>query len=250
MVRAPSEVAGPPAWGERILAVRRLGRIEYGDGLALQARLVEKRRRGEIPDTLLVLEHSHVVTLGSSARAEHVLASRAELASRGISVYKTGRGGDVTYHGPGQLVGYPVLDLKPDRKDLHAYLRSIEGVLLRALAAFGLEGRREPSATGAWVGGAKAAAIGVRVSSGWISSHGFALNANTDLSYFEAIVPCGIPGRSVTSLSRLLGREVPPAAAIPAVVAAMVEEFGYRAAEEGALPRGRADALAGGRNSS
>ncbi len=198
----------------------------------MQARLVQQRRRGDIPDTLLLLEHSHVVTLGSSARDEHVLLSRDELAGRGIGLYRAGRGGDVTYHGPGQLVGYPVLDLKPDRRDLHAYLRSIEGVLLRALAAFGLEGRRDTSATGVWVNEAKVAAIGVRVSSGWISSHGFALNANTDLSYFSAIVPCGLAGRPVTSLSQLLGRDLAPADAADAVAAAVVAEFGYGAAND------------------
>jgi len=201
--------------------------MEYGEALALQADLVEQRRLGSVPDTLLLLEHAHVVTLGSSAREEHVLLTPGELASRDIAVHRTGRGGDVAYHGPGQLVGYPILDLKPDRKDLHAYLRSVEGVLLRVLAAFGLRGKREPGATGVWVDGAKAAAVGVRVSSGWIASHGFALNANTDLSYYSAIVPCGIPDRPVTSLSRLLGREVTPWDAAEAVGAAMVEEFGY-----------------------
>lgn len=219
-------------WSGRTLSVRRLGRVEYGEALALQADLVEQRRLGTIPDTLLLLEHSHVVTLGSSARNKHVLLGPDELASRNIAVYRTGRGGDVTYHGPGQLVGYPILDLKPDRKDLHAYLRGVEGVLLRVLAAFGLEGQRESGATGVWVDGAKAAAVGVRVSSGWIASHGFALNANTDLSYFSAIVPCGIPGRPVTSLSRLLGRRVTPWDAADMVGAAMAEEFGYRRVDD------------------
>ena len=222
-----TKAAGVADWSGRTLAVRRLGRVEYGDALALQADLVEQRRLGRIPDTLLLLEHSHVVTLGSSARDEHVLLAPDELASRGIAVHRAGRGGDVTYHGPGQLVGYPILDLKPDRKDLHAYLRSVEGVLLRVLAAFGLHGERDSDATGIWVDGAKTAAVGVRVSSGWISSHGFALNANTDLSYFSAIVPCGIPDRPVTSLSRLLGRDVTPWDAAEVVGAAMVDEFGY-----------------------
>ncbi len=230
------EVRPAPDWSKRTLAVRRLGRVEYGQGLALQARLVDERRRDEIPDTLLLLEHSHVITLGSSARGEHVLLSPEELAAGEIAVHRAGRGGDVTYHGPGQLVGYPVLDLKPDRKDLHAYLRGIEGALLRTLAAFGLEGTREPSATGIWAGGAKVAAVGVRVSSRWITSHGFALNASTDLSYFSAIVPCGIRGRPVTSLSRLLGREVATWDAAAAVVAAMVDEFGYGAADDPAGP--------------
>lgn len=217
----------PPPWTDRTLVVRRLGQVAYEDGLALQARLVERRRRNESPDTLLLLEHPHVVTLGSSARDDHVLLSRDELAARRIGLHRTGRGGDATYHGPGQLVGYPIVDLKPDRKDLHGYLRSLEQVLIDALAAMGLEGEQDPAGTGVWVGGAKTAAIGIRVSSGWITSHGFALNANTDLAYFKAVVPCGIPDRPVTSLSRLLGRDVSPEEAVPPVVAAMQRVFGY-----------------------
>ena len=133
----------------------------------------------------------------------------------------------MTYHGPGQLVGYPILDLKPDRKDLHLYLRCLEEVLLRVLGSFHLSGSRDDSATGVWVGGAKVAAIGIRVSSGWITSHGFALNANTDLTYFDAIVPCGLSGRPVTSLSRLLDRNVTAQEAAPMVVDAMRAVFGY-----------------------
>lgn len=214
-------------WPERTLSVRYHGVIGYPDALDLQSELVEQRRRGDIPDTLLLLQHPHVITLGSGSRAEHVLMTPGELAARRIGVHRAGRGGDVTYHGPGQLVGYPILDLKPDRRDLHAYLRSLERVLVGALRTLGLEGRRDPAATGVWVGGAKVAAIGIRVSSGWITSHGFALNANPDLSYFDAIVPCGLHGREVTSVSRLLGREVGARDAAPAVVAAMASEFGY-----------------------
>ena len=216
-----------PSWNDRTLAVRHLGRVAYEDGLAIQARLVKRRRRDEVPDTLLLLEHPHVVTLGSSGRGEHVLLSRDELAARRIELHRAGRGGDATYHGPGQLVGYPILDLKPGRKDLHAYLRSLEQVLISALGAFGLEGERDPAGTGVWVEDAKVAAIGIRVSSGWITSHGFALNANTDLAYFGAIVPCGIPDRPVTSLTRLLGRDVAPEDVVPPVVSAMRQVFGY-----------------------
>ena len=219
-------------WSGRTLAVRYPGRIGYEPALKLQATLVERRRRGEIPDTLLLLEHPHVITLGSSGRAGHVLLAADELARRGIALHQAGRGGDVTYHGPGQLVGYPILDLKPNRRDLHLYLRTLEAVLIRTLAAFGLAGERDPAATGVWVGGAKVAAIGIRVSSGWITSHGFALNADTDLSYFDAIVPCGLPGRSVTSISRLLGRQVTPEAAAPALVSAMAAEFGYGSVDD------------------
>ena len=227
----PTAPAGT-AWNDRALSVRYPGRIGYEPALELQATLVERRRQGEIPDTLLLLEHPHVITLGSSGRTGHVLLPRDELARRGIALHATGRGGDVTYHGPGQLVGYPILDLKPDRRDLHRYLRSLEAVLIRALGAFGLAGERDQSATGVWVGGAKVAAIGIRVSSGWVTSHGFALNADTDLSYFDAIVPCGLPGRPVTSLSRLLGRRVTPEVAAPAVVSAMAAEFGYGSVDD------------------
>ena len=188
---------------------------------------MKQRRRGEVPDTLLLLEHPHVVTLGSSAHDDHVRLSRDELAALQIGLHRTGRGGDATYHGPGQLVGYPILDLKPERKDLHAYLRSLEEVLIRAIRTFGVEGERDPAGTGVWVDGAKVAAIGIRVSSGWITSHGFALNANNDLAYFDAIVPCGIPDRPVTSLARLLGRDVAPAEAVQPVVSAMRKVFGY-----------------------
>ena len=189
----------------RTLAVRRLGTVSYADALALQAELVARRRAGEIPDTLLLLEHPHVITLGSGSHAEHVLLSADEQAARGIALWESGRGGDVTYHGPGQLVGYPILDLKPDRCDLHRYLRDLEGVLIGVLQDFGLRGDRKPGLTGAWVGDRKLAAIGVRVSSGWITSHGFALNVHTDLSFFDAIVPCGIREHGVGSISQELG---------------------------------------------
>lgn len=214
-------------WTDRTLAVRHLGPTAYADALELQKELVGRRRRGEVPDTLLLLEHPHVITLGSSSRDEHVLLTREELAAREIGLFEAGRGGDVTYHGPGQLVGYPILDLKPDLRDLHGYLRGLEEVLLRTLRALSIVGRRDETATGVWVGDAKVAAIGIRVSSGWITSHGFALNACTDLSYFEAVVPCGLSGRPVTSLSRLLDRTVTPADVAPTVVAAVREVFGY-----------------------
>ena len=232
---AASRPAGTPAhasWPDRTLAVRYPGRIGYPQALELQTALVERRKSGEIPDTLLLLEHPHVVTLGSAGGRGHLLVSPGELTARGIVVYEAGRGGDVTYHGPGQLVGYPILDLKPDRKDLHAYLRSLETVLIAALGSFGIDGKRDESATGVWVGGAKVAAIGIRVSSGWITSHGFALNASTDLSYFDAIVPCGLHGRRVTSISRLLGREVAPDAVAPSLVSAVAEEFGYASVDD------------------
>lgn len=215
-------------WDCRTLELRLLGPTGYREALALQATLVNQRRSGRISDTLMLLEHPHVVTLGAAGGREHILVPPAELAARGIEVHEAGRGGDVTYHGPGQLVAYPILDLKPERKDVHAYLRSLESVVIEALRAFGVEGERDEDATGVWAGGAKVAAIGIRVSSRWITSHGFAVNANTDLSHFDAIVPCGLRGRSVTSVTRLTGREVTTAMMVPAVVTAMADEFGYR----------------------
>ncbi len=212
----------------RPLRVRRMGRTPYREALALQDELVARRRRGEIEDHLLLLEHPHVITLGSGSTEDHLVADAAERERLGIELFETGRGGDVTYHGPGQLVGYPVLDLKPDRRDLHRYLRDLERVLVRALAGFGVTGRRVEGYTGVWVGERKIAAIGVRVSSGWITSHGFALNVSTDLSFFDAIVPCGIADREVTSLTRETGSAVRPEEVEEAVVEAFASVFGCR----------------------
>jgi lipoyl(octanoyl) transferase len=191
-----------------MLEVRRLGTVPYEEATELQAQLVRRRRAGEIPDTLLLLQHPHVITLGTGSHVEHILADERERAARGIELYRTGRGGDVTYHGPGQLVGYPILDLKPDRCDLHRYLRDLEGALIDTLGDFGLEGKRIEGLTGVWVEDRKLAAIGVRVSSGWITSHGFALNVSTDLTYFDAIVPCGIRDHAVGSMAGELGRPI------------------------------------------
>lgn len=202
------------------LVIERLGRVPYGEALALQDRLVARRRAGEIGDTLLLLEHPHVITLGTSARRDHILIEESQERLLGIDVFETGRGGDVTYHGPGQLVGYPILDLKPDRCDLHRYVRDLEELLIHALHTFGLEAARKPGLTGVWVGDEKIAAIGVRVSSGWITSHGFALNVATDLSYFDSIVPCGIREFGVTSIERATGAVVTLDDAADAVVAA------------------------------
>jgi len=200
-----SDGAGP---GRRPLAVRRPGLVPYGEGLRLQEELVVARRAGAIPDTLILLEHPHVITLGSSSDPDHVLVSEEERAARGIEIFEAGRGGDVTYHGPGQLVAYPILDLKPDRKDLHAYLRDLESVLIRVAASYGVEARRRSGLTGVWTDRGKLAAIGVRVSSQWIASHGTALNVSLDLGFFDAIVPCGLEGEQVTSLERELGSPV------------------------------------------
>ncbi len=194
----------------RAIGVRRLGRVSYEDGLELQKKLVERRRAGEIGDQLLLLEHPPVITLGVKSRNDrsHVVASKTALEAEGVDIFDTGRGGDVTYHGPGQLVGYPILDLRPDRCDVHRYVRDIEEVMIRTASAFGVTAGRLPGLTGAWVGNDKLAAIGVRIAR-WITSHGFAFNVNTTLDHFDFIVPCGITDRGVTSLQKLLGRNIP-----------------------------------------
>ncbi len=191
--------------GHRQLQVLEPGLVPYQDALHLQEDLVVRRRAGEVSDTLILLQHPHVITLGSRSDPAHVLVDAAERERLGIELCETGRGGDVTYHGPGQLVVYPILDLKPDRRDVHAYLRDLEDVLIRVAASFGVEAERSEGATGVWTRTGKLAAIGVRVSSGWITSHGVALNVRSDLSYFRTIVPCGIRDREVTSLERELG---------------------------------------------
>ena len=188
----------------RSLEVRRLGRVPYQEALELQKRLVEQRRAGAIDDVLLLVEHPPVLTLGvrGDGGRSHILASEHELSSRHIEVFETGRGGDITYHGPGQIVGYPIIDLDPDRRDVHKYVRDLEEVLIRVAGDYGIEAGRVPGLTGVWVGDGKLAAIGVRIQR-WVTSHGFALNLTTDLSHFNLIVPCGIADRGVTSLAAL-----------------------------------------------
>ena len=214
------------------LAIRRLGLVPYSEALALQRELVARRQAGELPDTLLLLQHPHVVTLGVAARQQrtNVLATPQDLARRGVALHETPRGGDVTYHGPGQLVGYPILDLRPDRCDVHRYVRDLERVLIDVAGAHGVVAGRCAGLTGVWVGNDKLAAIGVRLSR-WVTSHGFALNVATDLDYFKLIRPCGIDGRGVTSLARLTGRPVSVAA-----VEAQVAEHFARVFERTLLP--------------
>lgn len=213
------------------ISVRRLGRVDYQAGLDLQAALVEDRRAGRIGDTLLLLEHPPVITLGVKTRQgpKHIIASEDELARQGVTVHETGRGGDVTYHGPGQLVAYPIFDLKPDRCDVHKYVRDLEEVLIVALRTFGIEGKRVKGLSGVWVGEPdrerKIAAIGVRISR-WVTSHGFALNVATNLQHFQLIVPCGIIDRGVTSMQAELGRAVSMADVEAAVVSAFSSTFG------------------------
>ena len=189
--------------------MRRLGRVPYAEALALQRSLVEERRAGAIGDTLLLLEHHAVLTLGvrGDGGRSHILATTDALAARGIDIHETGRGGDITYHGPGQIVGYPIIDLNPDRRDVHRYVRDLETVLMRVAAGYGITAGRIEGLTGVWVGEEKLAAIGVRIAR-WITSHGFALNVNTELEHFGLIVPCGIADRGVTSLARVLGRSI------------------------------------------
>ncbi|HXA05475.1 MAG TPA: lipoyl(octanoyl) transferase LipB [Bryobacteraceae bacterium] len=180
---------------------RDLGRIDYAEAFELQRALVDQRKRGEIPDQFLIVEHPHTITLGRNGHIENLLAREEILERTGVAFHPTDRGGDITYHGPGQIVGYPILDLREWKRDVVAYVRAIEQVIIDALADFGLTAGREPGMTGVWVAGAKIAAIGVHISR-WVTSHGFALNATTDLSYFQYIVPCGLV-KPVTSMAIL-----------------------------------------------
>jgi len=192
------------------LEVRRLGVVPYADALALQRSLVEERREGRVPDLLLLLQHPPVITLGvkGDGGRSNVVADAVRLSALGVGISETGRGGDVTYHGPGQIVGYPILDLRPDRCDVHRYVRDLEEVMIRVCADYGVPAGRIQGLTGAWVGNDKIGAIGVRVSR-WITSHGFAFNVNTDLRHFDLIVPCGLANRGVTSLQHAAGRNLP-----------------------------------------
>ena len=185
----------------------RLGTVDYAEAHRLQRELQAKRIAGAIGDTVLLLEHPPVLTMGRSAKEQHVLAAPEVLAARGISVHEVGRGGDVTYHGPGQLVAYPIIDLKPDRRDVRKYMWSLEETMIRTCADFGLSATRVEGLNGAWVGDRKVGAVGVRISR-WVTMHGLALNANSDLTHFDLIVPCGIQDKKVTSLSAEIGRTV------------------------------------------
>lgn len=205
--------------------VRDLGRIGYAEAFALQQQLVEQRKRGEIPDLLLFVEHPHVVTMGRNGREEHLLAPPELLARAGIGFHHSDRGGDVTYHGPGQIVGYPILDLKEWKRDVTAYVRALEQVLIDALSEFGIAAGREPGATGVWTAQGKIAAIGVHISR-WVTSHGFALNVDTDLRYFQYIVPCGLT-KPVTSV-RGLGCQASRGQLTAALGRAFTQVFDFR----------------------
>lgn len=221
MGEAAGAERGPAIIGSRTVEVSRLGRVPYQEAWDLQRALVPEIAAGCAPESLLLLEHPHTITIGRGGGQDHLLASPEEIERRGAVVVQTDRGGDITYHGPGQVVGYPLLDLRRRTGgDIHLYLRLLEEALIGALGEYGLRGEREPAYTGVWCGGAKVAAIGVRISRG-ITMHGFALNVSPDLSYFDLIVPCGIPDRAVTSMERLLGCRV----SMPGVVDAVERHF-------------------------
>lgn len=210
--------------------LEQLGLVDYASALERQRERVAQRKARAIPDTLILLEHPHVYTLGRNARAENILMSAEWLAARGAQVFHTDRGGDVTYHGPGQLVGYPILDLTQHRRDISWYMRSLEEVFIRTAHDYGIEAGRSEGAAGVWVGDDKLVAMGVHVSR-WVTSHGFALNVNTDLRFFEWIVPCGLHGKGVTSLAKLLGHKVEMEEVTDRVVEHFGEVFGMEMVE-------------------
>lgn len=246
------EVLKKPSWREREvpptpdpspsrgegsrLQVARLGEMDYLEAWDLQRRLTMARRENRIPDTLLLLEHPHTYTLGRSGKKEHILLSAQELEERRIAVYDVDRGGDVTYHGPDQLVGYPILSLPRDRFTFVRYIRDLERALLEAVRQLGVPGELKDGYSGVWVGEEKVCAIGVKVDAYGVTSHGFALNVNSDLAYFGHIIPCGIQDKGVTSLQRLLGRHVPMRRVENVVVERIAETFGLQ-------PAGRAIGL-------
>jgi lipoyl(octanoyl) transferase len=223
----------------RRLEIRRLGCVDYRDALALQRELVRARAGGElVHDVLLLVTHPHVLTLGvrGDGGRSHILAGPGTLAARQVAVYEAGRGGDVTYHGPGQIVGYPIIDLKPDRCDVHRYVRDLEEAIIRAMADFDIPTARVPGLTGVWttaVPQAKLAAIGVRIAR-WVTSHGFALNVAPDLSFFDLIVPCGIADKRVTSM-RELGCSAPQREVENRVIARLAEVLGREPVELAAV---------------
>jgi lipoyl(octanoyl) transferase len=207
--------------------------VPYAEALALQRALVEERKAAAIPDTLLLLEHPHVITIGvRKGGAAHIVATPDRLRELVVDVCESGRGGDVTYHGPGQLVAYPILDLAPDRRDVHRYVRDLEEVMIRVCADFGVVATRVHGLSGAWVRAEKIGAIGVRISR-WVTSHGIALNVDTDLDFFRLIVPCGISDRGVTSLSRQVGAPPPAADVHSSFVRHFMEVFAREPVQSG-----------------
>lgn len=229
MAASASAIPSALAPGDRRLVWELLGRVPYAEAVAMQLAARDALRRGEGPERLLLLEHPHVYTLGRNASRSDVLASAEWLAARGVELAECDRGGQVTYHGPGQLVGYPILNLSPDRRDIRRYVRDLQEALLRTLADHGVSGRvREgQEMVGVWVGEEKIASLGVHLAR-WITTHGFALNVATDLSLFDGIVPCGLARVRMTSIERLLGA-APPLAEVAATAARHLGEvFGRR----------------------
>lgn len=212
---------------QRELAVVELGRRDYASVLALQEQTHAARIRGDVPDTLFLVEHDPVITLGRAAKQEHILATPEHLSELGIELHEIGRGGDVTYHGPGQLVAYPIFDLKPDRCDVRRYVRNLEQVMLQVAESYGLTPERIEGMTGAFVDQRKYGALGVRISR-WVTMHGIAINVSTDLDAFSLIVPCGLRTTTVTSLERETAREITLADAQARVVEQFEGVFGYK----------------------
>jgi len=210
---------------ERNLLVQRLGLVDYQSGLAIQKDTEQAVKLGTQPDTLLLLEHPHTLTIGRRGESSAVLLDEQQLEQRNVTVFETNRGGKVTYHGLGQLVGYPIVKLSPDREDVHRYMRDLEEVLIRALADFGIDAFRIEGLTGVYTAGGKIAAIGVHIAR-WVTTHGFALNVNTDLSYFNFIIAC--EGEPVTSMEQLLGSETPLREVEDRIVTRFAEVFAMR----------------------
>jgi len=214
-IREGKVPAGKPLW------VAWLGRSEYEPALELQIRVCEAKKGGFTPDVLLLLEHPPTITLGRNGKWHHLLVTEETLDARGVRRFETDRGGDITYHGPGQLVGYPLLKLEGAERDVRLYMHKLEECLIRALESFGVDAGRDPKHVGVWTGSGKIAAMGVHISR-WITRHGFALNVDTDLSYYDLIVPCGLVGKSVTSMRQILGRPVK----LEEVAGRVAEKFG------------------------
>lgn len=214
------------------LNVYKIGLVPYKTALDLQMRLLEKRKSGEIGDTLLLLEHPPTFTIGRKGHKEHLLINEKYLSERGIHFEEISRGGDITFHGPGQLVGYPIIDLNTKGRDVHKYLRGLEELIVSVLEDFGIESNRIEGLTGVWVNGHKIASIGVGVKR-WITYHGFALNVNTDLSYFDMIVPCGIPDVKMTSIAGWLGNkeDMPMEDIEDAVIKSFIKTFEFENAQ-------------------
>ncbi len=212
--------------GRNIIRVVKTGLIDYEEALEMQQSLLAKRQAGKVCDTLLIVEHYPVITVGRSGNRDNIVASRADLEANGVKVHDISRGGDVTYHGPGQIVGYPVMDLSERGRDIRRYVHEMEEVFIRLLdREFGIEAHRgENKYTGVWVGFEKITAIGIAVKK-WVTMHGFAFNVNTDLDHFKWIVPCGLGDRGVTSLARILGKRPDMDAVIEMVISYFCEVF-------------------------